>query len=733
MGIYAQSALLAAVVNLALAVGMLIRGRRNALHIYYVLLNGVLSVWNLTNFLGALTQSELWSRIGTLVALFIPLSGLYFFRTFLGEESVLTQRAGRVIGSLALVLVPVVFSPLWRDFWVTGLIYLYIFGSLYFCVLLIWRRLRTTERRTESARLFYLAIGGFVAITFSLVDFLPRIDALGAAFENTPALGNAVIAFYMYFLGQIIVQYRLLGLSELVGKIAVLAALVLLLTTIYGLLAVWLGDQPGLFAFYTLIVAFVLLILFEPMKALIEERINGLLFRERFEFARQLARLRREMANVVEIEELAQLVISGLQDSRRITQASLYLLEDDGQSFRLVGQVGEAPARLEVAQARAFLEHLREERALVREDLQDQIEQLHQEDGQQARVGELEVIAATQRRLGAGVSVPMLSEERVMGVLNVHDDRMREAYTAEEVAALAQIASQAAISVENSRAVRALRERDRLAALGEMAAGLAHEIRNPLGAIKGAAQMLDLTLEELPVPTAPSMDGEDEEESPREFLSIIIEEVNRLNGVVSQFLNYARPYHGEPQPCDIKQVLHKTEPLWRAEAERWGVTCRLEASEALPEGRADPELLRQVFLNLALNAIQAAGLAPQEEGEDSWEEPSARGSGERAPELVVRTGLARRSVGLAGRSVSREMVEVSFQDNGRGITPEQMDRLFIPFFTTRRKGTGLGLAISQRIVENLGGKVEVTSEPGRGSTFRVLLPQADGSGTRSLS
>jgi signal transduction histidine kinase len=202
--------------------------------------------------------------------------------------------------------------------------------------------------------------------------------------------------------------------------------------------------------------------------------------------------------------------------------------------------------------------------------------------------------------------------------------------------------------------------------------------------------------------------------------------------VVSQFLNYARPYHGEPEPCDVNQVLRRTEPLWRAEAERWGVACRLEVMEELPEGRADPEMLRQVFLNLGLNAIQATGLAPQEEGEDSWDAPSARGSGDRPPELVVRTRLSRRSVGLAGRSVSREMVEVSFQDNGRGITPEQMDRLFIPFFTTRRKGTGLGLAISQRIVENLGGKVEVTSEPGRGSTFRVLLPQVESS-TRSLS
>jgi two-component system sensor histidine kinase HydH len=712
MNLYAQSALLAALINLALAVGMLIRGRRAPLHNYYVLLNGLLSAWNMTNFLGAVVGSELWSRAGTLVALFLPLAGLHFFRTFLGEDSALTQRAARVIGLLALVLVPVVSSPLWRDGWITALIYVYIFGSLYFCVLLIWRRLRTTERRTESARLLYLAIGGFVAITFSLVDFLPRVEALGVAFENTPTLGNAIIAFYMYFVSQIIVQYRLLGLSELVGKIAVLAALVLLLTAIYGLLALWLGDQPGAFAFYTLVVAFVLLILFEPMKVFIEERVNSLLFRERFEFARQLALLRREMANVVEREDLAALLMRRLQDSRRVTQASLYLLEDDAQSYRLVGQLGEAPPRFEAAKARAFLDQLREERAVVREDMQDQIEALRQEGGGDADVGELEDIAAAQRRLGAGVSVPMLSEDRVVGVLNLHDDRMREAYTAEEVRALVQIATQAAITIENSRAVRALRERDRLAALGEMAAGLAHEIRNPLGAIKGAAQMLDLTME----PAANDAEG-----SPQEFLSIIIEEVNRLNGVVSQFLDYARPYRGQPGPCDVNRVLERAEPLWRAEAERWGVTCRLSPEAGLIEARGDAELLRQVFLNLALNAIQATGLAPPDDGgQDAWEERPARGSGEREPLLEVKTRAVRRALG--GQGPSRDLVEVSFIDNGRGITPEEMQRLFIPFFTTRRKGTGLGLAISQRLVEGLGGRMEVRSEPGQGATFRVLLP-----------
>jgi signal transduction histidine kinase len=166
----------------------------------------------------------------------------------------------------------------------------------------------------------------------------------------------------------------------------------------------------------------------------------------------------------------------------------------------------------------------------------------------------------------------------------------------------------------------------------------------------------------------------------------------------------------------VNQVVEKTWRLWRDEAEEWRVETVLELGD-LPSARADPEFLRQVFLNLAINGIQATGTRPG--GDDP------PGAGGRAPRLVVRTCVTRRMIGVAGRPIARDMIEIQFMDNGRGIPKEELDRIFIPFFTTKHRGTGLGLAVSQRIVENLGGRLEVQSQFARGTTFRVLLPLWD--------
>ncbi len=725
MNIQSQSALLAAFVNLMLAVSIFIRWRWIPLHIYYFLLTFVLAAWSFANFMTDLTLSGRWELFGDFAAVLIPLGALKFFQTLLDDRSRLSERALQWTTATTVVLL-VALIPLGDEWLFSVGLFVYVFATLYLCVFLIWKRLRDHPQPSESARLLALTIGGLVVITLSMADFVPTLKSTWPALGNIPVLGNVVIMFFMFFLYQIILEYRLLGVSELVGKIAVLAALVMLLAAIYGVLAVWIGDQPSIFGFYTLLVSFVMLILFEPLKAFIEERVNRMLFRERFEFARQMALLRREMANVVEIDELAELIISRLQDTRRITHASLYLLEDDGSGYRVLASVGDPPERLDAATERVFFERLAAERSLSLVEFQEALDERLLGEGEDGVTAELRYLVEVMTRLAAGVSVPVVSNERVIGLLNVQDDRIREAYTPEEIRAMIQIAAQAAIAVENSRLVAALRERDRLAALGEMAAGLAHEIRNPLGAIKGAAQLLDLST------TDSNEDSDDDDEdSPEEFLGIIIEEVNRLNVVVSQFLDYARPYRGEPVKGGLNPLVERTMPLLRHQAETWGVALECELADDLPEGRLDPERLRQVFLNLGHNAIQATGVAPPDDFGGAFEEEAPPTPPPNPnPRLVVRTGQTRRLIGVGGRMIPRDMLEVQFIDNGKGIPAHEQDRIFIPFFTTRQKGTGLGLAISQRIVENLGGRLEFTSREGKGTTFRVLIPIWDQS-TRS--
>jgi signal transduction histidine kinase len=224
-----------------------------------------------------------------------------------------------------------------------------------------------------------------------------------------------------------------------------------------------------------------------------------------------------------------------------------------------------------------------------------------------------------------------------------------------------------------------LRRADRLSALGELSAGMAHEIRNPLGAIRGTAEILHDAI----AATDPH----------REFAQIMIREVDRLEGVVRDFLSFARPEEGRREAVDLGQALQEVLVLTRAQAQKVGVAVRVDLIPDLPLIAGNSEQLKQVFLNLVLNALQV-----MPEGGD----------------LTVR-----------GTAIS-DRVRLEFTDTGPGIPPEFHDRIFNPFYTTRSEGTGLGLAITHRIVTAHGGILSVRSQVGAGATFILELPAGAG-------
>ena len=242
------------------------------------------------------------------------------------------------------------------------------------------------------------------------------------------------------------------------------------------------------------------------------------------------------------------------------------------------------------------------------------------------------------------------------------------------------------MTVENSQLYQQMKEKDRLAALGEMAAGLAHEIRNPLGSIKASAQYLS--------------EASEQPEHGGEFLDIIVDEVDRLNRVVGSFLDYARPGHTDPEPIYVNSAVQLTLQFLRPECDSANVSLHVATDPDLPKVRIDIEHLRQVLINLVQNAVQAMS-----SGGDIYVETRTQDS--------FRPG-----------SEVRRWVQISVRDTGPGIPSALLPNLFVPFVTTKQQGTGLGLAISQRIVSEAGGRIDVRSREGYGTTFVVLLPAA---------
>lgn len=227
---------------------------------------------------------------------------------------------------------------------------------------------------------------------------------------------------------------------------------------------------------------------------------------------------------------------------------------------------------------------------------------------------------------------------------------------------------------------QAIRRKEKLAAIGGLAAGIAHEIRNPLSSVKGMATYFK------------NRAGDDPEA--RQAAELMVQETNRLNRVISELLEFARPSKIHARPTDINAVLDHSIRLIRQDAEQQGIELKISRGENLPPADIDPDRFVQCLLNLYLNAIQA-----MDSGGVVLVETAAGGDG-------------------------RVVIRVS--DTGPGIKEEDTGRIFDPYFTTKADGTGLGLAIVHKIVEDHGGEITVKSAPGQGTVFTVFLPASSG-------
>lgn len=276
----------------------------------------------------------------------------------------------------------------------------------------------------------------------------------------------------------------------------------------------------------------------------------------------------------------------------------------------------------------------------------------------------------------AGESIDLLLIGSLLGVLADREHRktrLLERTTAELSAAYEQL----------QKNVERWKQAERLSAIGQLAAGLAHEIRTPLAAIEGAADLLrsersDAALQE-------------------EMTSILQKESKRLNRLLTEMLDYARPRRPEFRFTGLGPLADGIARLLQVQAAKKQVVVRVEVDENAPPVECDPEQIRQVLLNLALNAVQAAD-----------------GPGE----VVVRGG-----VGGTGRA------RITVSDHGPGISEEVRGHLFEPFYTTKNDGTGLGLAVARQIVEAHGGTIVVEANEPRGTRFVIELPLQQDKGT----
>jgi signal transduction histidine kinase len=290
------------------------------------------------------------------------------------------------------------------------------------------------------------------------------------------------------------------------------------------------------------------------------------------------------------------------------------------------------------------------------------------------------------RRLGFVLCFPILSMNRLIGVLCVGPKGSGAGYSEEEAAFIDSIMPQAGIALENALLYKEQRERfrrmlraDRLATIGELAAGAAHEIRNPLTSIKSSLQYLETRCRE---------------ETEKRLLGVALRETDRIDEILAALLSFSRPSEIQKESCDLTALLEESVALVSIQARAKGVEVRT----AFPTGpvvvNADASQLKQLFLNVLLNAVQAMD-----------------GGG---------------TVSVENALLENGKAFVRITDTGPGITEEDLEKVFDPFFTTKKGGTGLGLSICYTIVKAHGGEIELRSRPGEGTAVLVTLPSGLG-------
>lgn len=706
--------LITALISLSLAVSILIRDRRDRVYLRYAIFAAVVSVVFFCMFFYVMTRQPFW-RYGVLLgALLVAPASLQVYHLALRRYKPATGPWFRSLIVAAVVQGVAVLLFAERFDLITLLNGVVVFTGLFANVVILFRVQRGAETQVEKARLRYLAVLGLAAVTLLVTEMViqawnlyPAVFFKAYAIQFPP-LGTLAAVGYIYFLGEIIKMYRLLDLHEIVAKTANFVVMSVLLALVYVALVLWPGNEASLMAsvINTLMATAAMLILYAPVRGLIDRWIVQLFFKERYQLEKSVTKLLRRLPGIFEIDALVDELLGSLISTNRVESASVYLWNDEDRAYRMIAHLGDhSLPELQKVPSRPFAEGLLRERTpMLRDELQNLVQrhQLLPPARREADAREREWKSDALHTLdgmNADITLPFLSGRSVLGWLNLRGETGDVGFTRAEIELLTSLTERAASGIDASRQFERMKDRERLAHLGEMSAGLAHEIRNPLGAIKGAAQVIQQS---------------DDPASQDEFVGIIVEEVDRLNAVVGQFLDYARPILLDRQEISVGPMIRSVIQVVETDGLPGGVRLRMDLPKDLPPIPLDVEKLRQVLLNLVRNAIEAmpdgGQLAVQVRYYQALRRVRPLGGSNR-----------RRRVGTLENPLQGAM-ELVVADTGQGISPENLTRLFIPFYTTKNGGNGLGLAICERIVREHGGEMEVQSREGAGTRFMIRLP-----------
>ncbi len=413
-------------------------------------------------------------------------------------------------------------------------------------------------------------------------------------------------------------------------------------------------------------------------------RLEGQLLRDQRRYHRTLIAASSGMTRIKDIQHLCRLIVHMVNGTVHLTNTTLFLYDPKERRYRLrdVRYSSLIPRDAVVEPTDPLVTLLQERKDLLLiDELRVEMDG-GQEDDESQRFAWM---YSWMRKMEARLIVPSFSNDRLLAFLVLGEKRSGDPYTTDDIAVFSGLANQAALAIENAMFFEELRaneaymiQSEKLASLGQLASGMAHEIHNPLTIISGEAQ---LYLERF----------KNQDPKVDEVLKSIIEECQRAADITRRILRFAKPAPADLAAVDLKAAIEESLTLAGYQVRMERIERSVHLPGDLPKVRSNQNQLQEVLLNLILNACQAMG--------------------QQGGKLM-----------LSASRISETQIELKAADTGPGIPPGVLPKIFDPFYTTKPSGTGLGLFVSQRIIKSHGGSIGVESVEGRGTCFTIYLP-----------
>ncbi len=689
--LFAISGLLTAITCFALALLILIRSPRLPVNRLMTLFNLCCALWGIGIVQVGLARSAeqaIWgwriAHVGGffLGTVFFQLSGLLIGKQ--RSNFVTIAHAVAAVGGV-LVVQGIAMSEIWHPF---GPLHYHRANAIYSVIVagwaffVIWGHVQLFAgyqrfAEPERTRLRFITWAWAIGFVGGTSTLLPQFGVL------IPPYGNFSIPVYAFVVTYAITKHGLLDVQLVITRTTLWLATYLVILAlpfavgVYGRAALeaHLGSDWWL---VPVVVGTLLATVGPGIYAALRHKAEERLLRSQRAYQTILRRAARNMTQVRSIGKLSRLITGVVSHSVRVAHASLFLWDEASSSFRLVSSHGPSRPGLRsqycLDKEDAFVRHL----ASSREPLTTQF--LATQDS---------VVRERFEELQAAVVVPGVMEEKVIGFIVLGPKLSGAGYSSDDMHAFETLAYEAAIAIDNALAyeelaktneyLRAVTERllhqEKLAAVGQFAAGMAHEIKNPLSAIKTFAEFLP--------------DRYEDADFRGKFSRIVQSEIERINGIVRQLLDLAKPAPLELQQVDLGRTLQDMATLLSNQCMKQGIEVAISVEERGLILEGDPAQLKQVALNLLMNAIEAM---------------------EKGGRLSV-----------ACQKGEREIV-LCISDSGAGITPENLKHIWDPFFTTKARGMGLGLAVVRDIIERHAGHIAIKSGVGEGTRVDIRLP-----------